>query len=76
MTNMTISVGDLVFCRDTAKKIGLVVDKKHANEKLTESVHVRHIMQHYPHLYYVFFADEGKKGPYYEDDLVLEQAFM
>lgn len=66
---MAIYVGDLVLCRDHGPKVGLVVDKKFANEGMNCSMHTRHLLDHAPSVYYVFFSDEGKTGPYYDSEV-------
>jgi hypothetical protein len=70
---MHINVGDLVQSRND-KKIGLVVEKKLPNEGLNCSMHVRHMIDNYPRVYYVLFSDEGRSGPFHETDLMLRQS--
>lgn len=71
---MHIEVGDLVRCRSRGQKVGLVVDRKISNDGLSKSMHVRHLLSSYPLLYYVFFSDEGKAGPFYATDLTLQRS--
>lgn len=70
-----MNVGDLVRSRINNDKVGIVVDKRLANEGLTTSVHTQHIIKNYPLVYYVYFSGEGKTGPHMESDLVLQQNF-
>lgn len=70
-----MNVGDLVRSRINNNKVGIVVDKRLANEGLTTSVHAQHIIKNYPLVYYVYFSGEGKTGPHMESDLVLQQNF-
>ena len=70
---MHIKVGDLVRCDKNDKKLGLVVDRKLANQ-LASSKHVQHLLQCYQNVYYVYFSGEGKSGPYHESDLSLQQS--
>jgi hypothetical protein len=71
---MLIGVGDLVQCRTHGQKVGLVIDKRLCNEGLEKSMHVRHMIGIYPQVYYVFFSEEGKTGPYHVGDLTLQQS--
>lgn len=71
---MHIRIGDLVKCRGHGQKIGIVVDRKHSNSGLANSMHVRHMINVLPQVYYVFFSEEGKVGPIYETDLTLQQS--
>lgn len=74
---MHINVGDLVQCnRLKGQKVGLVVDKRLSNSGLANSMHVRHMLNSYGNIYYVYFSDEGKQGPFYETDLNLQQSFQ
>jgi len=70
---MSIDVGDLVQCRDHGTKVGLVVDKRMPNDGLSTSLHVRHMLETYQRVYYVYFSGEGRLGPYYSADLKLHQ---
>jgi hypothetical protein len=70
---MHIDIGDLVKCRG-GTKVGLVVDKKPSNEGLDLSMHVRHLIDRYPNVYYVYFSEEGKTGPFHKADLTLQQS--
>lgn len=70
-----MNIGDLVHSRLNYNKVGIVVDKKIANEGLTKSIHARHIINSLPLVYYVYFSGEGKSGPYMESDLILQQDF-
>jgi hypothetical protein len=70
---MHIEVGDLVKCISRGQKIGLVVDKKASNDGLEKSMHVRHMLNVYPKVYYVFFYDEGRVGPFHESEVHLQQ---
>ena len=69
-----IEVGDLVRRRGFDPKVGIVVDKRISNEGLTSSMHVRHMINSYPRVFYVYFSGEGKVGPYHETDLYLQQS--
>lgn len=69
---MNIDVGDLVGGK-TNGELGLVVDKKMPNEGLSTSMHVKHMLDSYQKVYYVFFSSSGKDGPYHADDLLLHQ---
>jgi hypothetical protein len=71
---MHISIGDLVLSRNHGKKIGIVVDKRISNEGLTSSMHVRHMINSYPQVFYVYFSEEGRVGPLHETDLFLQQS--
>jgi hypothetical protein len=74
---MHINVGDLVQCnRLKVLKLGLVVDKKPPNDGLISSMHVRHMLNSYRNIYYVYFSGEGKQGPFYENELKLQQSFQ
>jgi hypothetical protein len=73
---MLINVGDLVQCRPRGPQIGLVVDKKLPNDGLIDSMHVRHMLNSYASVYYVYFSGEGKLGPFYEAELKLQQSFQ
>lgn len=66
---MSINIGDLVQCRGHGCKFGLVVDKRLPIDGLTTSHHVKHMLDTYQQVYYVYFSDEGKTGPYYSADL-------
>jgi hypothetical protein len=70
---MHIGIGDLVISRIHRKKIGIVVDKKDSNAGLSSSMHVRHMINIYPQVFYVYFSDEGRVGPIYQTDLSLQQ---
>lgn len=70
-----MNIGDLVKSRLNNDKVGIVVDKRIANDGLTSSFHARHIINNYPLVYYVYFSGEGKTGPHMESDLVLQQDF-
>ena len=72
---MQINIGDLVRCRSHGKKIGIIVDKRLSNQGLDTSMHVRHIVKMYPSVYYIYFSGEGKVGPYYAGDIILQQNF-
>ena len=63
-------------CRNHGQKLGVVIDKKISNEGLINSMHVRHMLNSYPQVYYVFFSEEGKTGPYHETDLTLQQSVL
>ena len=71
---MHIEIGDLVRCRGHGQKVGLVVDRNYSNGGLGNSMHVRHMINSYPMVYYVFFSDVGKVGPIHETDLALQQS--
>ena len=71
---MHINVGDLVQCRKKGYKVGLVIDKRMPNDGLSSSRHVRHMLNSYSSVYYVYFSGEGKLGPFYEADLKLQQS--
>ena len=71
---MHIRIGDLVRCRGKEKRVGIVVDKKPPNEALFKSMHVRHMLDSYSQVYYVYFSEEGRTGPYHESDLTLQQS--
>lgn len=71
---MHVKIGDLVKCRGHGHKVGLVVDQKYSNGGLDNSMHVRHMINSYPLVYYVFFSDEGKVGPIHETDVALQQS--
>ena len=71
---MQLSIGDLVVCREKGPKIGLVVDKRISTEGLTNSMHVRHMLNSYSQVYYVYFSGEGKLGPYHETELKIQQS--
>lgn len=66
---MNISIGDLVKYKKSEKGIGIVVDKRLSNQGLLTSEHVRHILDVYPHVYYVYFSDVGRLGPFNEVEL-------
>jgi hypothetical protein len=70
---MHISIGDLVISKIHRKKLGIVVDKKVSNEGLISSMHVRHMINIYPQVFYVYFSDEGRVGPIHQTDLTLQQ---
>jgi hypothetical protein len=70
-----MQVGDLVTCRGRGKKIGIVVEKKSSVGGLERSVHTRHIANILPQVYYVFFCDEGRTGPYHGAEVQLAQSF-
>ena len=70
---MTLNIGDLVQDRST-QGVGVVVESVISNQGLVESKHVSHMIQVYPSVYYVLFPDTGRTGPYYADELVLQQA--
>ena len=69
-----ISIGDLVHCRNRGPKVGVVVDKKVPNEGLVASMHAKHLMNVYDCLYYVYFSEEGRTGPYYTGEITLAQS--
>lgn len=72
---MHIKIGDLVKCRDINQQIGIVIDKRISNEGLVSSMHVRHMINNcYPQVYYVYFSDGEKAGPFHEADLFLQQS--
>lgn len=71
-----ISVGDLVQCRNMGEKVGVVVDKKLPNENLTMSVHTKHLLNVYDYLYYVYFSELGKLGPYHVGEITLKQTLL
>lgn len=70
---MHIRIGDLVVSKIHRKKMGIVVDKRIANEGLTSSRHVSHMINIYPQVFYVYFSDEGRVGPIHQTDLSLQQ---
>lgn len=65
-----ISIGDLVQCRNRGSQLGVVVDKKLPNENLAGSMHVRHLLNVYDYVYYVYFSEAGKTGPYHIEDII------
>jgi hypothetical protein len=71
---MQVNVGDLVTCRTKGTKIGIVVDRKLSCSGLMTSEHVKHMLNIYPHVYYVYFAEEGKTGPHHETEVLLQQS--
>jgi hypothetical protein len=71
-----INIGDLVTCRARGEKIGIIVDKRAPNEGLCISTHTKHLVNVYPSVYYVYFYDEGKVGPFYETEVKLKQAIL
>lgn len=73
---MSLNVGDLVVHRLMNLNIGVVVDKRLPNEGLNHSAHVRHLLQTYPRVYYVYFAKVGRFGPVHESELVLQQSII
>ena len=70
---MHIGIGDLVKCRGRDHKVGIVVEKKMSNEGLNGSMHVRHMLNVYPKVFYVFYDDEGRVGPIHESEVRLQQ---
>ena len=70
---MHIDIGDLVRWKD-GTKVGIVIEKKMPNEGLVTSMHVRHLIDTYPKVYYVYFSEEGRVGPIHETDLRLQQS--
>jgi len=70
---MRIGVGDLVECRNNSKKVGIVVERKTSNSGFI-SAHAQKIMLDCPLVYYVFFSEEGCKGPFHNAELALKQA--
>lgn len=71
---MQANVGDLVTCRSNGAKIGIVVDRKLSCSGLMISEHARHMLNVYPHVYYVYFSGEGKTGPHHETEVLLQQS--
>ena len=69
---INICVGDLVESRRDGK-VGVVVDAVPPNQGMT-SMHMRHVLTSYHDVYYVFFSDEGKVGPFHVTELALKQA--
>ena len=70
---MKIGVGDLVECRNNSQKVGIVVERKTSNNGFI-SAHAQKIMSNCPFVYYVFFSEEGCKGPFHNAELALKQA--
>lgn len=70
---MHIGVGDLVKCRGRDHKVGIVIEKKISNEGLNRSMHVSHMLNVYPKVFYVFYDDEGRVGPIHETEVRLQQ---
>lgn len=70
---MQIGIGDLVTCRSSGDKIGLVVAKKISNEGLTLSAHAQHLLSSYSNVYYIYFSGEGTSGPFLPDEVRLQQ---
>lgn len=70
MTN--INVGDLVERRQDGR-VGVVVSAVPPNQGMT-SMHVRHMLASYHDVYYVYFSDEGKTGPFHVTELNLKQS--
>lgn len=70
---MRIDVGDLVKCASRQDKLGVVIDRKIANEGLQSSMHTRHIVDVYPQVYYVYICGEGRVGPLHATEVSLQQ---
>lgn len=70
-----MNIGDLVRSRINDSKVGIVVDKKLANEGLAKSVHASHIINSFLLVYYVYFSGEGRTGPHMRSELILQQNF-
>lgn len=73
---MHIKLGDLVQRRNPteANSLGIVIDKRIANEGANKSEHMKHIVETCMRVCYVFFIDEGVSGPFHESDLVVKQS--
>ena len=71
---MRYQVGDLVVKR-TGEDFGVVVSVDKANSSsLATSQHSKNLLKNAPDIYYVFFPDIGRGGPYYTSELRLKQS--
>lgn len=71
---MRYQIGDLVSKRQ-GTNFGVVVhvDKANATSLMT-STHSQQYLKNSTDIYYVFFAETGKEGPYYSSELSLKQS--
>jgi hypothetical protein len=67
---MHINIGDLVKTKQGLDRVGVVVKKSDGNSNAM-SQHAKSVLAGCPHVYYVYFPDEGCRGPYHQTELTL-----
>lgn len=65
------NLGDLVQSK-TDGRVGVVVESRPSNDGLA-SLHMKHIKDCYPDVYYVMFPNDSRSGPFNVTDLSLKQ---
>ena len=73
---MHIDVGDLVSIKHHAESencLGIVVKKFNSNQGIEKSIHVKHIVDSFPPVFYVCSVDGNYQGPFLRSDLSLQQ---
>jgi len=70
---MYLNVGDLVKTKQNLDKVGVVVKKSNSNSNAM-SPHAKSVLAGCPHVYYVYFPNEGCLGPYHQTELLLTQS--
>lgn len=63
--------GDLVQLKHDGR-IGVIVESRPSNDGLS-SIHMKHIQECYPDVYYVMFPNEFHCGPFSVTELSLKQ---
>jgi len=74
---MNIDIGDLVAIKKNNSDIsilGIVVKKYNSNQGIEKSIHVKHMLNSLPPIFYVY-SHKGSHGPYLRSDLMLYQSY-